>query len=219
MGPGAAQGTETGESGPLSSGGPQVPCRDVSHPGTTCLLSCRVIRREHGDPLIEELNPGDALEPEGRGTGEGTWGLQPSLLCLCSAPAQDEGKRARAASSRGLGESLGAPGWKEGSQRSVWGSGNPWAVGSLAPGRDRKERLRVLQSDPSPLGIQSGVRERALERESQASVLALPHLWSWKRCFAFWVLPCTCMERIMPSALLTSVCGNEDPQKPMNVQT
>lgn len=33
-------------------------------------LSCSVIRREHGDPLIEELNPGDALEPEGRGTGE-----------------------------------------------------------------------------------------------------------------------------------------------------
>lgn len=29
-----------------------------------------VIRREHGDPLIEELNPGDALEPEGRGTGK-----------------------------------------------------------------------------------------------------------------------------------------------------
>ncbi|KAL6083483.1 hypothetical protein STEG23_033315, partial [Scotinomys teguina] len=29
----------------------------------------RVIRREHGDPLIDELNPGDALEPEGRGTG------------------------------------------------------------------------------------------------------------------------------------------------------
>lgn len=37
-----------------------------------CLLSCSVIRREHGDPLIEELNPGDALEPEGRGTGEDT---------------------------------------------------------------------------------------------------------------------------------------------------
>lgn len=31
-----------------------------------------VIRREHGDPLIEELNPGDALEPEGRGTGKAT---------------------------------------------------------------------------------------------------------------------------------------------------
>ncbi|KAI4530608.1 hypothetical protein MG293_019497 [Ovis ammon polii] len=30
-----------------------------------------IIRREHGDPLIEELNPGDALEPEGRGTGCG----------------------------------------------------------------------------------------------------------------------------------------------------
>lgn len=119
-----------------------MPCWHISHPGTTCLLSCRVIRREHGDPLIEELNPGDALEPEGRGTGEGTWGLQPPLLCLCPAPAQDEGKRTRAASSRGLGESLGAPGWKQGSQRSVWGSGNPWAVGSLTPGRDRKERLR-----------------------------------------------------------------------------
>lgn len=34
-----------------------------------CLLYS-VIRREHGDPLIEELNPGDALEPEGRGTGK-----------------------------------------------------------------------------------------------------------------------------------------------------
>ncbi|KAK2098764.1 hypothetical protein P7K49_024215 [Saguinus oedipus] len=38
-------------------------------PEQACLLSCSVIRREHGDPLIEELNPGDALEPEGRGTG------------------------------------------------------------------------------------------------------------------------------------------------------
>lgn len=37
-----------------------------------------VIRREHGDPLIEELNPGDALEPEGRGTGKAPEG------CGCS---------------------------------------------------------------------------------------------------------------------------------------
>lgn len=29
----------------------------------------RLIRREHSDPIVEELNPGDALEPEGRGTG------------------------------------------------------------------------------------------------------------------------------------------------------
>lgn len=36
-----------------------------------------VIRREHGDPLIEELNPGDALEPEGRGTGKATSSAQP----------------------------------------------------------------------------------------------------------------------------------------------
>lgn len=27
-------------------------------------------RREHGDPQIEELNIGEAAEPEGRGTGE-----------------------------------------------------------------------------------------------------------------------------------------------------
>lgn len=27
-------------------------------------------RREHGDPQIEELNVGEASEPEGRGTGE-----------------------------------------------------------------------------------------------------------------------------------------------------
>lgn len=66
--PGDVQGTEDGVRGPLDSGGP----RHAANLGTTCLLSCSVIRREHGDPLIEELNPGDALEPEGRGTGEGT---------------------------------------------------------------------------------------------------------------------------------------------------
>lgn len=27
-------------------------------------------RREHGDPQIEEMNVGEASEPEGRGTGE-----------------------------------------------------------------------------------------------------------------------------------------------------
>jgi len=29
-----------------------------------------VSRREHGDPQIEELNIGEAAEPEGRGTGK-----------------------------------------------------------------------------------------------------------------------------------------------------
>lgn len=33
----------------------------------------RISRREHADPAIEELNPGDALELEGRGTGELTF--------------------------------------------------------------------------------------------------------------------------------------------------
>lgn len=44
------------------------------------------------------------------------------------------------------------------------GSGNPWAVASLAPEGDGKERLGVRQSDPTPLVIQPGVRERALIR-------------------------------------------------------
>lgn len=34
------------------------------------ILLDRVSRREHGDPQIEELNIGEAAEPEGRGTGE-----------------------------------------------------------------------------------------------------------------------------------------------------
>lgn len=34
------------------------------------LFFVRVSRREHGDPQIEELNIGEASEPEGRGTGE-----------------------------------------------------------------------------------------------------------------------------------------------------
>ena len=34
-----------------------------------CVRCCRVSRRDHGDPQIEELNVGDAAEPEGRGTG------------------------------------------------------------------------------------------------------------------------------------------------------
>lgn len=36
---------------------------------STCCCG-RVSRREHGDPQIEELNIGEASEPEGRGTGE-----------------------------------------------------------------------------------------------------------------------------------------------------
>uniref|UniRef100_A0A452RIY5 Cartilage acidic protein 1 n=1 Tax=Ursus americanus TaxID=9643 RepID=A0A452RIY5_URSAM len=42
---------------------------NFAHRSSSANRLFRVVRREHGDPLIEELNPGDALEPEGRGTG------------------------------------------------------------------------------------------------------------------------------------------------------
>uniref|UniRef100_F6SG07 Cartilage acidic protein 1 n=1 Tax=Ornithorhynchus anatinus TaxID=9258 RepID=F6SG07_ORNAN len=42
---------------------------NIASRGSSINRLFRVIRREHADPLIEELNPGDALEPEGRGTG------------------------------------------------------------------------------------------------------------------------------------------------------
>ncbi|ELR52477.1 Cartilage acidic protein 1, partial [Bos mutus] len=42
---------------------------NFAHRSSSANRLFRVIHREHGDPLIEELNPGDALEPEGRGTG------------------------------------------------------------------------------------------------------------------------------------------------------
>ncbi|XP_043331725.1 cartilage acidic protein 1 isoform X2 [Cervus elaphus] len=42
---------------------------NFAHRSSSANRLFRIIRREHGDPLIEELNPGDALEPEGRGTG------------------------------------------------------------------------------------------------------------------------------------------------------
>ncbi|OWK07455.1 CRTAC1 [Cervus elaphus hippelaphus] len=41
---------------------------NFAHRSSSANRLFRIIRREHGDPLIEELNPGDALEPEGRGT-------------------------------------------------------------------------------------------------------------------------------------------------------
>lgn len=54
-----------------------------------------VIRREHGDPLIEELNPGDALEPEGRGTGKAlkAAALQPSSAQFIALGREDQGVR------------------------------------------------------------------------------------------------------------------------------
>ncbi|XP_036742391.2 cartilage acidic protein 1 isoform X4 [Manis pentadactyla] len=42
---------------------------NFAHRSSSANRLFRVIRRDHGDPLLEELNPGDALEPEGRGTG------------------------------------------------------------------------------------------------------------------------------------------------------
>uniref|UniRef100_A0A8C8R666 Cartilage acidic protein 1 n=1 Tax=Pelusios castaneus TaxID=367368 RepID=A0A8C8R666_9SAUR len=42
---------------------------NIAYRGSSANRLFRIIRREHSDPSIEELNPGDALEPEGRGTG------------------------------------------------------------------------------------------------------------------------------------------------------
>ncbi|XP_075772471.1 cartilage acidic protein 1 isoform X2 [Pelodiscus sinensis] len=42
---------------------------NIAYRGSSANRLFRVVRREHSDPVIEELNPGDAVEPEGRGTG------------------------------------------------------------------------------------------------------------------------------------------------------
>ncbi|XP_061228417.1 cartilage acidic protein 1 isoform X1 [Neopsephotus bourkii] len=42
---------------------------NIAYRGSSANRLFRLIRREHSDPMVEELNPGDALEPEGRGTG------------------------------------------------------------------------------------------------------------------------------------------------------
>lgn len=60
-----------------------------------CRLFHRVIRREHGDPLIEELNPGDALEPEGRGTGEAPEAAAPPPSSAQFIPLGREDQEAR----------------------------------------------------------------------------------------------------------------------------
>ncbi|PKU30143.1 cartilage acidic protein 1 isoform x1 [Limosa lapponica baueri] len=43
---------------------------NIAYRGSSANRLFRLTRREHSDPIVEELNPGDALEPEGRGTGE-----------------------------------------------------------------------------------------------------------------------------------------------------
>ncbi|KAI4874249.1 hypothetical protein NFI96_028430 [Prochilodus magdalenae] len=42
---------------------------NIAYTGASANRLFRVSRREHGDPQIEELNIGEAAEPEGRGTG------------------------------------------------------------------------------------------------------------------------------------------------------
>ncbi|KAG9275317.1 cartilage acidic protein 1-like isoform X1 [Astyanax mexicanus] len=42
---------------------------NIAYRGASANRLFRVSRREHGDPQIEELNVGEAAEPEGRGTG------------------------------------------------------------------------------------------------------------------------------------------------------
>ncbi|KAF7253183.1 Cartilage acidic protein 1 [Varanus komodoensis] len=42
---------------------------NIAYRGSSANRLFRITRREHADPAIEELNPGDAVELEGRGTG------------------------------------------------------------------------------------------------------------------------------------------------------
>ncbi|XP_032551219.1 cartilage acidic protein 1 isoform X1 [Chiroxiphia lanceolata] len=42
---------------------------NIAYRGSSANRLFRLIRREYSDPIVEELNPGDALEPDGRGTG------------------------------------------------------------------------------------------------------------------------------------------------------
>ncbi|XP_029886335.1 cartilage acidic protein 1 isoform X1 [Aquila chrysaetos chrysaetos] len=42
---------------------------NIAYRGSSANRLFQLVRREHSDPIVEELNPGDALEPEGRGTG------------------------------------------------------------------------------------------------------------------------------------------------------
>ncbi|KAJ1141050.1 hypothetical protein NDU88_007387 [Pleurodeles waltl] len=42
---------------------------NIAYRGSSANRMFRIGRREHADPVIEELSPGDASEPEGRGTG------------------------------------------------------------------------------------------------------------------------------------------------------
>ncbi|XP_009321582.1 PREDICTED: cartilage acidic protein 1 [Pygoscelis adeliae] len=42
---------------------------NIAYRGSSANHLFRLIRRENSDPIVEELNPGDALEPEERGTG------------------------------------------------------------------------------------------------------------------------------------------------------
>ncbi|KAG8435448.1 hypothetical protein GDO86_013400, partial [Hymenochirus boettgeri] len=42
---------------------------NIAYRGSSANRMFRVGRREHADPFMEELNPGDAAEPDGRGTG------------------------------------------------------------------------------------------------------------------------------------------------------
>lgn len=50
----------------------------------------RVSRREHGDPQIEELNIGEAAEPDGRGTGNLT---KANVNFCCYMHSEHEGTR------------------------------------------------------------------------------------------------------------------------------
>lgn len=186
MGPGLLRGTNgaSGSRGPGDLWGLTI---------TSLSLSFSVIRREHGDPLIEELNPGDALEPEGRGTGEGTEGsgLYPTSW-LCPLPG------VRAEREEPWGTARQRQRWGQSLLRSQDRVGFPGFVGSSSgqalQGEDGKggtgpfcSEAGASVSDPS---WHSTWCPRALDQVSQHLGLLLPHsvasvklLWFLGRVF------------------------------------
>lgn len=150
-----------------------------------------VIRREHGDPLIEELNPGDALEPEGRGTGKAPEGFSSSA----QHSSQPWGGRIKNSGSQShpqvrIGKSPGPGDRRHHILRAAGGGAGPVGSSSFCSHALCREMggLRNVPlllpgrhpgSGPSPPGNQLSVRQRAVDWESRMQVCG---------CSLFWVL-------------------------------
>lgn len=98
----------------------------------------RVSRRANADPLIEELNVGDAAEPQGRGTG------RPSLNCSLVVCLQFWGKSPS-------GADVGCRRWKC-CVRNRWYRDRPWWRWTTGPAagtwRERPAAYLRLQGHP-----------------------------------------------------------------------